>query len=141
VAVGVKDTPLVTPPVHVYVDAPVPASVTAVPEHTVWSTPAFTIGRGLTVTVTDAVFVHPEVVPVTVYVVVVPGDAVTVAPVDGERPVVGDHVYVVAPEAVNVVEAPAHMAVLGLTVTVGGGRTVTVTWSVVTQPAVVPVTV
>jgi hypothetical protein len=55
------------------------------------------------------------------------GDAVTVAPVVGDNPVVGDHVYVVAPEAVREVEAPVQIAVFGLTVTDGGGTTVTVT--------------
>ena len=35
-----------------YVEAPEPTSVTAIPEHTVWSTPALTAGSALTVTVT-----------------------------------------------------------------------------------------
>jgi len=49
-------------------------------------------GSGLTVTVTCAVCVHPLRVPVTVYVVVVVGLAVTLAPVVLLNPVGGDHV-------------------------------------------------
>lgn len=69
VADGVKGTPLETPPVHVYVDAPVPLSVTAVPLQTVVPGDAVeeTTGSGFTVTVIVAVFVQPEeAVPVTV---------------------------------------------------------------------------
>ena len=47
---------------------------------------------GLTVTVTVAVLEQPEVVPVTVYVVVEPGLAVTEEPVVALRPVPGLHV-------------------------------------------------
>jgi len=39
---------------------------------------------------TVALSAHPEVVPVTVYVVETVGDAVTVAPVEAERPLAGD---------------------------------------------------
>lgn len=46
-------------------------------------------GNGFTVTVTWAVPAHPNVVPVTVYVVVPGGVAVTVAPVVGDNPVMG----------------------------------------------------
>jgi hypothetical protein len=53
---------------------------------------AVTVGKGLTVNVTVAVLVHPEVVPVTVYVVVAPGAAVTDAPVVTLKPVLGAHV-------------------------------------------------
>ena len=45
--------------------------------------------------------VHP-LVPVTVYRVVLVGLAVTTDPVVALRPVAGDHVYVLAPLAVNV---------------------------------------
>ena len=49
---------------------------------------AVTVGAGLTVTLTDAVLVQPEAfVPVTVYVVVVVGFAVTEAPVVALNPV------------------------------------------------------
>ena len=79
-----------------------------------------TVGNGFTVTVTVAVLLHPAVVPVTVYVVVAPGLAVTVAPVVADSPVAGDQLYVVAPVAVSVVAAPpAQIATFGDTPTVG----------------------
>jgi hypothetical protein len=46
-------------------------------------------------------------VPVTVYEVVLLGEAVTEEPVDGLSPAV--HAYEVAPEAVKVAVAPAQM--------------------------------
>jgi hypothetical protein len=51
---------------------------------------AFTVGAVSTVTVTVDVELQPDVVPVTVYVVVVAGVAVTLAPVVALRPVAGD---------------------------------------------------
>ncbi len=55
-----------------------------------------------TVTTTVWIAVQLEAdVPVTVYVVVEAGFAVTVAPLVVESPVEGDHVQVLAPEAVN----------------------------------------
>jgi hypothetical protein len=49
-------------------------------------------GAGITVTVTAVEFVHPfPSVPATVYVVVVVGLAITVAPVVVDNPVVGLH--------------------------------------------------
>ena len=54
--------------------------------------PALTTGKGFTVTVTVAVFTQPLLlVPVTVYVVVAAGLAVTDVPVDADRPVAGLH--------------------------------------------------
>lgn len=47
--------------------------------------------------------------PVTVYVVVEPGAAFTVAPVVALNPVEGDHEYVVAPLAVIFVLPPLQM--------------------------------
>jgi hypothetical protein len=48
------------------------------------------VGIGLTFTVTVVVLLHPPAVdPVTVYVVVLVGEAVTVAPVVEERPDAG----------------------------------------------------
>ena len=53
---------------------------------------------------------HPErLVPVTVYEVVTPGAAETVAPVLALNPVEGVQVYVLAPEAVSNVLLPGHM--------------------------------
>jgi hypothetical protein len=49
-------------------------------------------GIGLTVTVTCAVAVHPRASPVTVYVVVEVGLAVTDEPVVALNPVAGDHI-------------------------------------------------
>jgi hypothetical protein len=100
------------------------------------------VADGVTVTTTVAVFTQPEAaVPVTVYVVVPAGFAETVAPVVALRPVAGLHEYVFAPEAVTEPAIPAQI-VIGGTVIVGNGFTVTITEAVLTQPAAdVPVTV
>ena len=68
------------------------------------------VGGGLTVTVTCAVAVHPFDVPVTVYVVVEAGVAVTDEPVVLLNPVAGLQAYEVAPVAVNVVDCPIQIA-------------------------------
>jgi hypothetical protein len=82
------------------------------------------------------------VVPVTVYVVVETGLAVTVAPVVALRPVAGAHVYVVAPLAVKLVPTPEHTeADEGVTVTVGVVLTVMATDWVELHEPLVPVTV
>jgi hypothetical protein len=93
------------------------------------------VGREFTVTVATAVFEHPEVVPVTVYVVVEVGETVNGFAVD---PVF--HEYVVPPAAVNVALCPLQI-VGELTVIVGREFTVTVATAVFEQPEVVPVTV
>ena len=67
-----------------------------------------TVGEVFTVTVTLVVPVQPDVVPVTVYMVVDAGLAVTVAPVVELRPVAGDQLYVVAPDAVRLTEPPVQ---------------------------------
>jgi len=100
-----------------------------------------TVGVGFTVIVTVALAEHVPVVPVTVYVVVAPGVAVTLLPVVALRPVPGDHVYVVAPPATNGVVLPEHIELDGVTVTVGVGLTVIVTVFVAEHEPVVPVTV
>ena len=69
-----KGTLFEIPPDQVYVDAPVPFSVTIVPVHTVVPGEAVedTVGNGFTVMVMVFVFTQPfPSVPVTVYVVVV----------------------------------------------------------------------
>ena len=79
--------------------------------------------------------VQPNVVPVTVYVVVTVGVAVIVtvaAPVD--------HAYVVAPLAVNVADTPLHTVADVLVIT-GNGFTVIVPVVIPVQPEEVPVTV
>jgi hypothetical protein len=98
---------------------------------------------GLTTTLDVAVDLHPVnvVVPVIVYVVVKVGLAVTVLPVPELNPVVGVQVYVSAPDAVNVAEAPEQM-VAPLTVTTGLGFTVMVNViGVPLQPLAMGVTV
>jgi len=100
-------------------------------------------GSGFTVTVTCAVAVHPLLsVPVTVYVVVEEGVAVTEEPVEELRDADGLQVYVLAPLAVSVADAPLQMAGGGVTVITGSGFTVTVTCAVAVHPLLsVPVTV
>src|SRR6185503_18247929 len=101
-------------------------------------------GGGLTLTVTCVEAVHPLLsVPVTVYVVVEVGLAVTVEPDVALSPVAGDQTYVVAPEAVSVaVCCPAQIAGGGGTEITGGGLTFTVTCVEAVHPLLsVPVTV
>jgi hypothetical protein len=94
----------------------------------------------LTVTVDVAVPEHDPVVPVTVYVVVVEGVDVTLAPVPLDKVEVGVHVYEVAPVAVNVALWPSQI-VGELTFTTGLAFTVTVLVALPEQLPVVPVTV
>ena len=79
--------------VHTYVFAPLAVMLTFPPGQIAGADGVTVIvGLGFTVTVTVAVFVHPlTAVPVTVYVVVTVGDAVTVAHVVQLRPVAGVH--------------------------------------------------
>ena len=66
-----------------------------------------TAGRGFTITVAADVLVHPAAsVPVTVYVSVAAGLAVTVVPVPEDNPAVGLQVYEDAPRAVSATELP-----------------------------------
>jgi hypothetical protein len=116
--------------------------ITVLPPKQIVAEPlAVTVGKGVTVTVTAAVFEHPRDVPVTVYVLVTVGVATGVALVVLLNPVEGDQTYVVAPLAVNVVEVPLQIVISGLTVTFGTGLTVMVTVDVLLQGPVVPVTV
>jgi hypothetical protein len=60
-------------------------------------------------------------------VIVLVGDAVTLAPVVGLNPVVGNHAYVFAPLAVSGVEPDGQMFIeVGVTATAGAAFTVTV---------------
>jgi hypothetical protein len=81
-----------------------------------------------TVTVTVEELMQPLLsVPVTVYVVVTAGLAVTKAPVTALNPVAGLQLYVDAPLAVSGVLPPKQIAGdEGVTVTVGNAFTVTV---------------
>jgi hypothetical protein len=100
---------------------------------------AVTLGAGFTVTVPLAVAVQPTaLVPVTVYVVVEPGETVMPAV---PAPVL--HEYTAAPEAVKLVFCPGQFEVGETdTETVGTALIFTVADAVDVQPAaVVPVTV
>jgi hypothetical protein len=62
------------------------------PEHIVGGADVVTVGLGFTVTITVVFPVQPLVVPVTVYVLVTVGLAVTDVPVVALNPVPGAHV-------------------------------------------------
>lgn len=126
--------------VQVYVDAPLAVNATGEPLQidVLGETVTLTV---VTVTVACAVDVQPFAsVPVTVYVVVEDGLAVTDEPVDELRFVDGLQVYVCAPLALSVVDWPLQI-VGELTEITGGGFTVTVTCAVAVHPLDVPVTV
>ena len=107
---------------------------TELPEHIV-AEPDGTVvmvGNGLTVTLILSFPVQPAVVPVTVYVVVDAGLAVTGVPVVADKPAAGPHEYVVAPPALSTTPAPPAQSVVepvGVIVTVGPGLTVILTES------------
>jgi hypothetical protein len=90
-----------------------------------------------------AVSLQPEVVPVTVYVVVDEGEAETVLVLVELNPEAGLQIYVVAPDAVNIDELPLQIVCdVAETVTLGTGFTVTLAIAVSIHPAAfVPVTV
>ena len=145
---AVTDAPVVAlklaPGAQVYVFAPLAVSTCVDPEQIVADAgEILTVGTGLTVTKTVWVSVHPPEVPVTVYVVVTVVVEITEAPVVALKAVAGAQVYVVAPEAVRVVEDPEQIVGADAdAVTVGTGFTVTKTVWVSVQPlAFVPVTV
>ena len=85
-------------------------------------------GNGLTVTVTSSVLVQEPIVPVTVYVVVVVGFAVTLAVVVPLNPVDGLHTNVAFPAevAVNVVLAPSQITTSAPAFVVGAALNVIV---------------
>jgi hypothetical protein len=111
------------------------------PAHIAGGVVTVTTGSGFTVTVTCPVAVHPFEVPVTVYIVVEVGLAVTGEPMVELNPVAGDHTYVVAPVAVSdVVDCPLQIETFGETVSMIP-FTVTVTCADAVHPLVVPITV
>jgi hypothetical protein len=62
-------------------------------------------GDELTVTIIVELPLHPfELVPVTVYVVVPAGEALTLLPEVEDKPADGDQLYVLAPLACNAVD-------------------------------------
>ena len=88
VAPVVEDKPVEG--LQLYVEAPFAVSGVLDPLQIVTAGETVTVGLGLTVTVTVAVLVHPfAAVPVTVYVIVLEGLAVTVAPVVDDKLVEG----------------------------------------------------
>ena len=128
---------------HAYVVAPLAVNVVELPEHIVGGADKVTVGVIFTViTTVCAALVHPPVVPVTVYVIVEFGLAVTLAPVVALKFVFGDHAYVVAPLALSDVEPPEHMVGWPAeAATVGVAFTVTTTVAgALGQPVVVPIT-
>lgn len=121
VVVVVGDTvtgdPVRLPGIHPYVDAPVPVRVVELPEQIVAPLVVVpTVGEVFTAIICVTVELHPVLVPVTVYVVVVVGETVTDVPLK----LPGIQLYVVAPFALSVAELPEQMVVLvAVTVTVG----------------------
>ena len=92
-----------------YVVAPLPVKVAEAPTQiAVGLDTAVTVGFEFTTKFTVLVAVQPKVVvPTTVYIVVAVGVTETAVPDNAP----GFHVYVEAPEPVNVAEAPAQIAV------------------------------
>ena len=80
------------------------------------------VAAGSTVTVTTCVPEQPPYVPVTVYVVVEDGLAVTIALVDDDNPVVVNQVYELAPFAVRTSEVPAQIVAEGGVIVVFGAK-------------------
>ena len=93
------------------------------------------------VTVICAVAVHPNASPITVYVIVDDGLAITDGPVVALNAVDGLHEYVFAPLAVSVVFCPVQIVMFGETVRTGIGFIVTVVCAVDVHPNASPVTV
>ena len=91
---------------QLYVFAPLAVNTDVAPLHIADGlADALTDGNGFTVTLTVAVLVHPDAVPVTEYVVVAVGDTITV--LDVPNPSL--QLYVSAPLAVKVALCPAHI--------------------------------
>jgi hypothetical protein len=142
VVVGLTDTVFVNcpPGAHEYVVAPLAVNTVDVPEHSIAELTT-TVGVGFTVTVKLCKLVHPEALtPVKVYVVVIIGVAVTVVPLGELNVAAGDHVYEIAPLAVNTVGVPEH-SVAFATETVGLGATVTIEVLFPLQAPLVPIIV
>jgi len=135
---------VVAPLLQLYVPPPVAVKMVLSPLHIV-SVPLMLVTTPLsTVIVILSVFVQPPApVPVTVYVVVTVGLAVTFVPIVALNPAAGDQLYVVAPVAVIVFPAPPEhiVALFGIMLTVGVGLTTTVTVWLSLHAPLVPVTV
>jgi hypothetical protein len=114
--------PLIAPGFQVYVAPPLAVSVELLPAHiTEGLAVTVSVGPLFTVTETTALLVQVPEEPITVYVVVIVGETVTLVPTR----LPGFHVYVVAPAPVRVNELPAQIDVVELeALTVGIGTTV-----------------
>lgn len=123
--------------------APLATSVAPTPEHTAAEDGLIVkVGVAVTVIIDESIAEQLPLVPVTVYVVVTAGEAVTIAPVVELRPVNGLHEYVVAPLAVRLTLLPEHIDDAGgAMVTVGVLPTVITIESILVHFPVLPVTV
>ena len=140
VAVGVMATPLLTPPVHVYVTAPLAVKVVDLPGHTPPVALLFTIARVgipcITETVTTAAELQPAVVvPVTENAVVDVGPTTRLVL---EDPVF--QVWLEAPAALSVTEEPVQITGCDGVIRIPG-YTVTGTVFVLMHPDPPPCTV
>ena len=128
---------VVAPLLHKYVkpDPPFAVNVVLAPTQIVVALAVIdAVGNGLTVTTTWSVFTHPfAFVPVTVYVVVALGLAVTLAVFVALKPVDGLHTYVAAPLATKLVDEPAQIAASFPALTTGNGFTPIVVTALVAE--------
>ena len=96
---------LAPPELHEYVDAPLAESIVELPLQIVVIPEMFIIGKGFTVTMADAELEQPlPSVPVTEYEVLTVGLTNSVVEVE-----LSDHIYELAPLAINVAELPAQI--------------------------------
>ena len=122
---------------HKYVVAPLAVNMVDCPEQMVLVPVIVIVGNAFTVTIlVDDAEQPAALVPVAVYVLVVPGVTLITAVV-----ALLLHRYVMPPDAVSVVDAPAQMVFVPVIVIVGNALTVTITWSSSEQDPLLPVTV
>ena len=92
------------------------------------------IGNGVISMRIESVAVHAPACPLTTYVVLLTGLAVTDAPLVEESPSAGFQVYWLAPLALSVIDDPAHMLVSLLRANVICGSTVKMVVMLESQP-------
>ena len=120
---------------HEYVFAPEAESTALCPVQTVSSGERETTGNGFTVTMVCKLAVQPAAeVPVTEYVVVETGVAVTLEPVEAFKVEEGLQAYEAAPVALSIAELPEQIACEGVSVIKGGRLTFTNTCADAVQP-------